>query len=141
MRPDLSLRGPVVPSLYTADMAATQRFYVEQLGFGRTGEWVEDGGLKWMELKHPALVTSPAKDGGSAAPLTFWFFANNLTGQNRAVCSGLIYCLIADVDGYAGGLSDQVTISWRPEDMAYGLRELGLRDNNGYTLVFAQEQA
>lgn len=135
MCPDLSQRGPIIASLYTPDMQASERFYIEALGFVRTGQWIEDGTLKWMELKHPTLASRPIP----AAPLTLWFFANPLKGQDRLAFSGLLYFMVADVSAYAQTLSDAVAIDWGPEVMPYGLLELGLRDNNGYRLVFAQE--
>lgn len=116
-------------------MAATEQFYAEYLGFRRTGEWIEGDSLKWMELKHPTLLTSPL----DAAPLTLWFFNNPLTHQNHATASALIYFMIENVREYADHLPTSLELDWGPEVMPYGLLELGLRDNNGYRLVFAQE--
>ena len=128
-------RGPVIPSLYTDDMDGTLAFYTGVLGFGRTGEWVEEDEFKWVELKHPGLRTSP----DNHSPLVIWFFANALTGHDEPVMSGLTYFLIEGVDDYAAELTDKVDISWGPETQPYGLREVGLKDNNGYWLVFAEE--
>lgn len=135
MPPDLSLRGPVVPSLFTPDMAATERFYVDWLGFGRTGEWIVDGAMKWMELKHPTLEPSPS----GAAPLTLWFFANRLTGQDTALCSGMIYLMVRSVAEYAQACAARTTLQREIEAQPYGLIEWAVTDNNGYRLVFAEE--
>ena len=108
-------------------MVATQTFYKNILGFGQTGEWIHEGRLTWIELKREDTH--------------IWFFANPLTGHNKPVLSGLIYIIIDDVDGMAKTLSGNVPFEWGPESQEYGLRELGIKDNNGYYLVFAQEMA
>ncbi len=118
-------RGPVVPSLFTADMTATLRFYEDVLGFTQTGKWEDEGQITWAEVKRDDA--------------TIWFFANQLDAFPSAVFSGLIYVFVDAVDALAAALKDKVEFSWGPETQDYGLRELGLKDNNNYYLVFAQE--
>ncbi len=53
--------------------------------------------------------------------------------------SGLIYVFVDDVDAVAKHLEGQVPFEWGPETQEYGLREFGIRDVNGYYLVFARD--
>ena len=46
---------------------------------------------------------------------------------------------VDDVDAMAARLQGRVTFEWGPETQDYGLRELGIRDDNGYYLVFARD--
>ncbi len=66
--------------------------------------------------------------------------ANALPDQPAPVMSGLIYLFVEDVDALAARLAPQpVPIEWGPETQDYGLRELAIRDLNGYRLVFATD--
>ncbi|MGY2189673.1 Glyoxalase-like domain protein [compost metagenome] len=58
--------------------------------------------------------------------------------RSPVACSGTIYCAIAQVDQYYEQVKDRVDIAWPLQDMAYGSREFGIRDCNGYHIAFAQ---
>jgi hypothetical protein len=51
----------------------------------------------------------------------------------------LIYVFVDDVDALAKQLEGQAHFEWGPETQPYGLRELGIKDLNGYYLVFAKD--
>lgn len=118
-------RAPVIPSLYAPDIEATLEFYVDVLGFVKTGEWRENETVSWAEV--------------SLGASQIWFFKNALDDQPKPQFSGLIYVIIDDVDAMAVRLTDKADIKWGPETQEYGLRELGIEDNNGYYIVFAQD--
>ena len=118
-------RSPVTPSLYVPDLDAALHFYEQVLGFRRTGAYAEDGETYWAEVAR-----------GEAR---IWFFANPLEGLPQPTFSGLIYIFVDDVDALAKQLEGQVGFEWGPETQAYGLRELGIKDLNGYYLVFARD--
>lgn len=120
-------RAPVTPSLFTPDLDAAVRFYVDVLGFGKTGEYLdEDGVAIWAEL--------------SLGSARIWFFGTPLDGRPEPVFSGLVYVFVPDVDALANRLAGRLPFEWGPESQPYGLRELGLRDLNGYYLVFAADE-
>lgn len=117
-------RAPITPSLFAPDLPATVGFYVDVLGFRQTGSYKEaDGSKVWAEV--------------SLGESRVWFFANALTGHSEPVFSGLIYLFVDDVDEVATRLDGRVAFEWGPETQEYGLRELGIKDLNGYYLVFA----
>ena len=118
-------RSPVIPSLYVPDLDAALRFYTQTLGFTKTGAYEKDGETYWAEVAR-----------GEAR---LWFFSNALDDIPKPTFSGLIYVFVDDVDALAKQLSGQAYFEWGPETQPYGLRELGIKDLNGYYLVFAKD--
>lgn len=49
-----------------------------------------------------------------------------------------LYITVDDVDGLYQRLKDQVQVVLEPYDAFYGMRELVIRDNNGFWLTFGQ---
>ncbi len=120
-------RSPVTPSLFAPDVSDSVRFYVETLGFRHTGSYKEDDGTEiWAEV---ALKES-----------RIWLFSHPLDDRPEPVFSGLIYVFVDDVDAVAKRLAGRVPFEWGPETQEYGLRELGVKDINGYCLVFAKDE-
>ena len=119
-------RSPITPSLYTADIEATTRFYTDVLGFTRTGAYQEPGeAVIWAEVAR-----------GEAR---IWFFTHSLPDYSGPAFNGLIYIFVEDVDDFAAALEGEVSFEWGPETQEYGLREVAIRDPNGYHLVFARD--
>ena len=107
-------------------MSDTVRFYVETLGFRQTGSYKEaDDSEIWAEV--------------ALGEARIWFFANMLSEQPQPAFSGLIYIFVDDVDAVAARLEGDWPFEWGPETQEYGLRELGIKDINGYYLVFAED--
>ena len=121
----VATRNPVVPSLFAPDLEATVSHYEEVLGFKETGNWTENGKRIWAEVSFGESV--------------LWFFANPLDNHPAPRMSGMIYVFVEDVDAVAESLRGKVEFRWGPEDLPYGLREVGVDDPNGYLLVFAQD--
>ena len=119
-------RSPVTPSLYAPDISKTVEFYINKLAFEQTASYTDDNGAEiWTEV---ALDES-----------RLWFFANPLSQQPGPAFSGLIYLFVPDVDLVSARLSTKVSVEWGPKTQDYGLRELGIRDINGYYIVFAHD--
>ncbi len=119
-------RAPVTPSLFAPRLPETVRFYVETLGFRQTGSYKEDDGSEiWAEV--------------AMGEARIWFFSNALEEQPEPVFSGLVYVFVDDVDAVARQLEGLVPFQWGPETQEYGLRELAIKDINGYYLVFARD--
>jgi catechol 2,3-dioxygenase-like lactoylglutathione lyase family enzyme len=65
------------------------------------------------------------------------FTSQNLWNRNPS-CSGTFYFAVPDVAGYYAAVKDRAAISWPLQETAYGSREFGLDDCNGYCLAFQQ---
>ena len=120
-------RPPTIPSLFAPDLAETLRYYTEVLGFAQSGSYQDDDVEIWAEV--------------TLGDARLWFFSGALDAQPGPVLSGLVYVFVDDVDDVASRLKDKVGFEWGPETQDYGLRELGIRDLNGYYLVFAADEA
>jgi catechol 2,3-dioxygenase-like lactoylglutathione lyase family enzyme len=123
-------RSALTVSLFTPDVAEAVSFYVDRLGFRQTGSWAEGD--------KPPLWAEVARDGPKGT-VRLWFFSGQLEGQDLPTFSGLIYLFVGSVDAEAKKLDGQVDVLWGPEDQVYGLRELGIRDLNGYMICFAED--
>ena len=118
-------RPPTVVSLYAPDLAESVRFYVDELGFKQSGSYGDDRPI-WAEV--------------GLGDARLWLFSGALEAQPGPAFSGLVYVFVDDVDAMAERLSGRVPFEWGPETQDYGLRELGIRDLNGYYLVFAMDE-
>ena len=118
---------PVIVSLYTPALDATIGFYTRVLGFEKTGVYRnEHGASVWAELTRGAA--------------TVWFFTDRIE-HDTPVCSGQLVLFVDSVDALAASFGDDVVVDWGPQTAGYGLRELGIRDNNGYRLVLTEAPA
>ena len=104
------------------DVSETRRFYGGVLGFE-----VWDG---------PEQTCSVRPAGGSKSTVIFAAAANLGEGP---VMSGTVYFFVDDVAAYYESIKDSVDVIWPLQDMAYGTREFGITDCNGYHLAFAQD--
>jgi hypothetical protein len=105
-------------------MRETLRFY-ERLGFHVTGSHPSEESPTWAEVR---------RDG-----VTLQFHTEPPAGTPAApVCSGTFYLFPRSVAELAEELRGKVVFEWGPEVMDYGMRELGVRDPNGYYLAFSE---
>jgi uncharacterized glyoxalase superfamily protein PhnB len=54
--------------------------------------------------------------------------------------AGTLYFETTGVREFYGQIKDQVEIVWPLESMEYGTLEFGIRDRDGYTLAFAEQE-
>jgi len=47
-----------------------------------------------------------------------------------------VYIAVTDIDRYFDSVKDKAEVVWPLQEMAYGSREFGVRDCNGYLLAF-----
>jgi uncharacterized glyoxalase superfamily protein PhnB len=119
-------RSPVTVSLFAPQLPDTVEYYAETLGFRKTGSYEEPDGTEiWAEV---------ALDDAR-----IWFFSYPIDRRHEPVLTGLIYVFVDNVDEVANRLAGKVQFEWGPQTQEYGLRELGVKDLNGYHLVFAQD--
>jgi uncharacterized glyoxalase superfamily protein PhnB len=109
----------VIPLLWVSNLETTVQFYTATLGFELSG--LVPGA--W------ALVRA-----GDAAVM----FA--LPGRDmhfeKAVFTGSLYFYPEDLEAVWLALKDKVMVDYPIADFNYGMREFGIRDNNGYLLQF-----
>ena len=107
-------------ALSTEDLARSVKFYVEQLGFTCVFKSASFARLRLgaADIMLP-LPNAHASWQGPSFP-------------------GAIYLNVDNVDELWARLSSHVRIVYPIESMAYGMREFGLLDDNGYQLSFAQ---
>lgn len=118
------------PMLNVADLAATIAFYTERLGFSCRATWGDDA-------EHPTWCHLE-RDNVS---LMFAEFHRHGPGdddhEHTAELSGCIYLYPDDVDALHTELMGRgLVVEWGPETMPHGMREFGVHDPDGYTLVF-----
>jgi uncharacterized glyoxalase superfamily protein PhnB len=118
----MTVRGISI-ALATEDVTRSVKFYVEQLGF--TCPRQSDGF---------ARVRLGAADIMLALP-------NAHLPWRGPRLTGSIYLEVDNVDELWDRLKTRARIVYPIETMAYGVREFGLLDDNGYQLSFAQHVA
>ena len=53
-------------------------------------------------------------------------------------CTGTLYFFIDDIEPFFAEINARMKCEWPLQEMAYGLREFAVTDNNGYTLAFSE---
>jgi catechol 2,3-dioxygenase-like lactoylglutathione lyase family enzyme len=109
----------LVLSLLSHDLDATLAFY-ERIGFCLSGGAASSG---WIELSWNSAVIQFYNDPPVGISVT-------------PSMSGTIYVHVDEVDTLAAALAD-ISVEWGPQTMDYGMREVAVRDPNGYLLAFA----
>lgn len=117
----------IIPSLFAPNLERTVVFYETVLGFERTGAYPKGKAPIWSELTLERF----------GDPIKLWLFSEAVKDRPQPVFSGTLYCMVDDADAFAQKITDKSCIRWGPEDMDYGLREVGVEDPNGYFLAFA----
>jgi uncharacterized glyoxalase superfamily protein PhnB len=111
------------PMLTVPDIESAVKFYRDTLGFtggNQTDGWavVERDGVEVMfALPNPHMPV---------------FTGAQFTGS-------LYFQMDSGVDDLWAALKDKVTVVYALETFDYGMREFGIRDNNGYVLQFGEE--
>ena len=119
----------VVPMLHVPDVGATAAWY-ESIGFTVVDSWreaPEDGGeLSWAHLafgRGTVMFTGGGRPGN---------------GEPRDMS---LYLYVDDVAEVADRLTGRVDIEEPLHETFYGMRELIVRDLNGFSLTFGQQPA
>jgi uncharacterized glyoxalase superfamily protein PhnB len=115
----MAVRGISI-ALLTDDVARSVKFYVEQLGFTST-----------LYLAGFARVRLGTAEIMLAQP-------NSHQSWQGPHLTGSIYLDVDNVDELWESLKGRAHVVYPIETMAYGVREFGLLDDNGYQLSFAQ---
>ena len=123
-----------VPMLEVRDLRASIDFYTNTLGFRLQASWGHDPAQPtWASLSHgPAtmmLTQIVPHDLGDGAG----------EHSHDPALSGAIYLYPDDVDALAKELDGKVPFEWGPQTMVYEMREVAIRDPDGYLLIFGAE--
>lgn len=104
--------------LHCRDLEETRAFYSEILGFSVGAATDETLAVE----KSGARLIFTSQDLWNGGPS----------------CSGTFYSAVPDLTEYYAAVKDRAAISWPLQQTAYGSREFGLNDCNGYCLAFQQ---
>jgi len=113
---DYQLNG-IVLKLNTHHLEETISFYTQILGFKLTGQFQDH---IFLSKGEHSLMFLEIKESDS----------------KEVQLSGSIYFYSPEVAKIYAEIKNKVIISYPLEDFAYGMREFGLYDNNGYLLQF-----
>ncbi|MGI9319584.1 MAG: VOC family protein [bacterium] len=108
---------PINLLLKCHDVQTTKSFYEEILEFN-----VRDSANNTCTVE---------KEGGSI------IFTSEELWAGYPKLTGTIYFFLQDVDKYHENIKDKAIVKWPLENMSYGSREFGVKDNNEYILAFA----
>lgn len=121
----MKLNG-LVPMLETENLRETIEFYMGLLGFECNGFYPDEKDPCWVSLvKDEVVIMFSDKDRSSEI--------------GGAVITGTLYLYPANVNELWENLKDKAPIAYPIEDFDYGMREFGIKDNNGYILQFGQD--
>ena len=114
------------PTLETEDLASTVAFYRDVLGFEARGYYPDEENACWASLVNGTVEIA---------------FGGKMLHKDTpgTVMTGALYLNVDDVDGLWESIKDRVTVEFPPQDMAYRMREFGIRDPNGYVLILGED--
>jgi hypothetical protein len=115
----------VLPALLVTDMRRSLDFYVHKLAFVQTG---------YYPIESDPIRTEVRRDGVAIILLAE---AQHVVREEPAF-TGILYIFPESVDRLAEELRGKVPFEWGPGDTDFGIREFGIRDPDGYLLVFAE---
>ena len=118
------------PMLEATDVAASVEFYTRVLGFS-VGDSLPspDGKMGWASLNRDGLGLMISSRHTHDEP------AADHDHPPRPVLTGCLYFNVDDVDEWVDSLGDRTPVIYGPSDTDYGMREVGLSDPDGYTLI------
>lgn len=121
----------MAPMLEVFDMPAALRFYRDTLGFIVTSDSAQGDESGWVMLERDGqcVMLNTMYDDGERP--------DQPNGQRTLVHKDTcLYFGTPDVDAAYEYLKDKVADIERPEDAPYGMRQLYMRDPDGYNICF-----
>lgn len=110
-----------MPVLQVADVAASEAFYVDRLGFASHGLWGDPPGFCIVQRGQVTLALDRSRDAGPLPLNQYW----------------AAYLYVADADALVAEFTQNgIDIVRGPEDMPYGLRDFDIRDPDGHLICF-----
>jgi uncharacterized glyoxalase superfamily protein PhnB len=121
----------LTPNILVEDMAATLAFYQEVLGFGLVMSVPDSAPFNWAMLKRDEVVLMFQTRASLAEEIPL--FASQMLGGGLT-----FYINVTDIQGLHQTLAGRVEVVMPMKTTFYGAQEFGIRDPNGFVLVFAQ---
>jgi N-acetyltransferase len=115
----------LAPMLFTENIQQTIDFYTNILGFKVDKTDEHEKHITWCTLSNYGATV-------------MFTTVQALAGSSNACMTGSIYLHTNDADALWKKYSERCEVVYPIEDFAYGMREFGIRDNNGYLLAFGQ---
>ncbi len=114
------------PHFFVRDINQSVRFYVDVLGFDEPKIWGD-----------PPCFAMPSRDGMTVMLNQADLAYVRPNGMNDC-WDAYFWC--DNIDSFWSSIKDRVDVVHEPEDRPhYGMREIGIRDLDGYMLVFAHD--
>lgn len=138
---------PMSVILTCRDMKATMAFFRDKLGFELEACWPDEKAPMWANLmlgsqsvmlgqSMPASAAGDFCKGDAAAEKRFREIADDMAKNKSGVGIG-IYVMVPDVDQYHATISKKgVAIVSPPKSQFYGIREMTVKDPDGFTFMF-----
>ncbi len=114
----------LAPMLMAMDMARTIEFYTSVLGFKLDGQWPADKPC-WCSLSRGAV--------------RLMFQTPEVYAEPQPELTGRLYVYTDNVMAIYHAIRERVDVFEGPEVYFYGMKEIAIRDCNGYVLVFGQD--
>ena len=116
------IRG--MPVLQVADVARSEAFYRDALGFRSHGSWGDPPAFAIVQRGRVTLALDRSRDGAPVPVNQYW----------------AAYLYVEDADALAEEFRRRgVAILRGPENMPYGLRDFDVRDPDGHILAFGHD--
>ena len=139
--------SPMSVMLTSRDTKAAAKFYVEKLGFEMKESWPSPEDPMWCSLvlnnqavmigSAPEVSNLEAMCEGDPDLLAYWTKNAEDFQAHQAGVGIQVYISVEDVDGYFAQLQGRgIKPATAPKTQFYGIRDFGLRDLDGYSLVF-----
>ena len=121
--------GSAVPTFLVSDVAATARWYAEQLGFQTSGRFPDS---------EPYVYASLQRNGVEIMLLGLAGYEKVDLSERRPEGLWDVYVRMRGVHAFYESLCDQPFIKTPLVKQNYGDWEFEVRDPNGYVLVFSE---
>lgn len=121
----------LTPNILVDDMAKTLAFYQEVLGFSLITSVPDSAPYNWAMLQRGDVVLMFQTRPSLSEEIPHF--------ATQALGGGLTFYIdVADVQALYAAVSSKAEIVMPMKKTFYGADEFGIRDVNGFTLVFAQ---
>lgn len=133
----------LTPNLMSENVNASIEFYCNRLGFTYlngmlanseqcAAEYSAKAPLQWAMLSHSGAMLMLQERSSIAGDYSAF-------AEMPVAASAAFYLEVEDLDKLLAGLGNEVEIVVPDRTTFYGMREVWIRDNNGYVITLAQK--
>jgi uncharacterized glyoxalase superfamily protein PhnB len=121
----------LTPNLMVEDVNQTITFYEDVFGFELSQTVPEEGKFAWASMRSGDVEVMLQERSSLSEELPV--FENTPIGGSLT-----FYLRMNDLEGFYEKIKDQVTILQELHTTFYGMKEMAVKDLNGYVFVFAE---